>query len=199
MKCIFIDTETTGLDSKKHGVIQLAGLIEVNGKLTEEFDFRMRPFPEDVIDREAMKVHGVTEDEVKQWLPPAKAHEGFIELLSRYVDRYEKTDKLHWVGYNAYFDVDVTREWFKKNNDRYFGSWFFHPPLDVMLLAAYALRAERPRIPNFSLTTVAEHIGVTVDKEKAHGALYDAKLAKDVFVQVERRIADEVREALELG
>ena len=198
MKRIFIDTETTGLDPKKHGVIELAGLIEVNDKHVEEFSFKVRPFPDDVIDRGAMKIHGTTEEEVRQWLPPVKAHESLIETLSRYVDRYEKTDKFHWIGYNAYFDVGMMREWFAKNNDKYFGAWFFHPPLDVMILAAYALREERPRIPNFSQTTVAERLGISVDKEKVHEALYDAKLAKAIFCQIERRIADELTEALKL-
>ncbi len=197
MKRIFIDTETTGLDPKKHGVIELAGLVEVNEKAVETFSFKMRPFPDDVIDREAMKIHGVTEEEVRQWLPPVKVHEGLIETLTRYVDRYEKTDKFHWVGYNAYFDVGMMREWFMKNNDKYFGAWFFHPPIDVMILAAYALRNERPRIPNFSQVTVAEHLGITVDREQVHGALYDAKVAKAIYCQVERRIADEVIIALE--
>jgi len=198
MKRIFIDTETTGLDPKKHGVIELAGLVEVNDKPVEEFSFKVRPFPDDVIDREAMKIHGTTEEEVRQWLPPVKAHESLIETLGRYVDRYEKTDKFHLIGYNAYFDVGMMREWFAKNNDKYFGAWFFHPPLDVMILAAYALREERPRIPNFSQTTVAEHLGISVDKEKVHGALYDATLAKKIFRLIERRIADEVTEALKL-
>lgn len=198
MKRIFIDTETTGLDPKKHGVIEMAGLVEVNDKPVEEFNFKIRPFPDDVIDREAMKIHGVTEEEVRQWLPPVKAHESLIELLSRYIDRYEKTDKFHWVGYNAYFDVDMTREWFKKNNDKYFGAWFFHPPLDVMILAAYALREERPRVGSFNQTNIAEHLGITVNREKMHGALYDAKIAKAIFTRVERRIADEVREAIKI-
>ncbi len=197
MKRIFIDTETTGLNCKKHGVIELAGLVEVNDKPVEEFSFKMRPFPEDIIDREAMKIHGITEEEVRQWLPPVKVHEGLIAVLDRYVDRYEKTDKFHWVGYNAYFDVDMMREWFKKNNDKYFGAWFFHPPLDVMILAAYALRSERPRIPNFSQTTVARHLGITIDEDKIHGALYDVKTAKAIYKEVERRIANEVIEALE--
>jgi len=197
LKHIFIDTETTGTDPKKHGVIEVAGLVEVNDKAVEEFSFKMRPFPDDVIDREAMKIHGVTEEEVRQWLPPVKVHEGLIEILTRYVDRYEKTDKFHWVGYNAYFDVDMMREWFKKNNDKYFGAWFFHPPIDVMILAAYALRMERQRIPNFTQVTVAEHLGITIDKEKVHRALYDAKVAKAIFRQAERRIADEVIAALE--
>ena len=40
MKLIYLDTETTGLDSRKHGMVQLACIIEIDG---DSHDFNMLP------------------------------------------------------------------------------------------------------------------------------------------------------------
>jgi hypothetical protein len=59
MKYIFLDTETTGTDPVKNGIIQLSGIITdcntkdgmIMGPRSEEtFDLKMQPFPADVIE-----------------------------------------------------------------------------------------------------------------------------------------------------
>jgi DNA polymerase III epsilon subunit-like protein len=51
MKYIFLDTETTGTDPVKNGIIQLSGIIVVPDVLAdgaeEKFDLKMQPFPAD--------------------------------------------------------------------------------------------------------------------------------------------------------
>ena len=53
MKFIFIDVETTGIASPQSGLIQLAGVIEIDGEEKQSFNFRIRPFPNDEISEEA--------------------------------------------------------------------------------------------------------------------------------------------------
>jgi DNA polymerase III epsilon subunit-like protein len=45
MKICFVDTETTGLDAKRHGIIQIAAIMEVNGVEAERFETFIRPAP----------------------------------------------------------------------------------------------------------------------------------------------------------
>ena len=184
MKSIYFDVETTGIPCPQSGLIQLAGIIEIDGRISEQFSYRIGLFPEDQIEDEALQLNGVTRDELMSYEEPQAVFERFIELLSRYVDRFDREDKFQLVGYNARFDADHLRAWFKKNGDQFFGSWFWHPPLDVMSLAAVLLRDRRYEMRNFKLATVARQIGLSVDEQRTHEAGYDVCLTRDLFMHL---------------
>ena len=61
MKRAYIDLETTGLWSYKHGVTQIAVIIEMDGHIVDQADIRCRPFPQDAIDPRALEVQGRSE------------------------------------------------------------------------------------------------------------------------------------------
>ena len=56
MKLLFLDTETTGLEPGKHGVVQIAGIIEIDGVVKEEFDFLCRPFDGQLYEARALEM-----------------------------------------------------------------------------------------------------------------------------------------------
>lgn len=181
MKLIYIDVETTGISFPESGLVQLAGAIETPGAKPKFFQYRIRPFPGDVIDEEALEVNGITREELKTYPTPGKVYKDFINLLTTYVDRYDRADKFHFIGYNAMFDSDHLRAWFEKNSDTYFGSWFYFPPIDVMNIAAVHLMTRRAGMKDFKLLTVAKGLGLAVDETKAHDARYDIGLTRKMF------------------
>ena len=63
-KILWVDTETTGTDPGKNGIIQLAGVLEINGHEISSFDLKIRPFAEDVIEDTALAVNGFTREEL---------------------------------------------------------------------------------------------------------------------------------------
>lgn len=178
MKLIYIDTETDGLDPKKNSIIQIAGIIRVNG-LDEEFDFKMAPWEGRESNPEALAISGRTIEEVKGYPDQRAIFQLFMALLGRSVDRYNKADKFMFCAYNARFDDDFLREWFAVNGDKYYGSWFWTPALDVMQLAAFYLMQKRHTMPNFKLATVYETI-IGKPMEGAHDALADIKATRDI-------------------
>ena len=110
-------------------------------------------------------------------------------MLDKYVDRFNKKDKFFLVGYNnASFDNQFLRKFFEDNGDKYFGSWFWSNSIDVMVLASAYLATRRPDMENFKLSTVAKTLGVNVDDELLHNALYDIRLTKAVFDIVTKNI-----------
>ena len=112
-------------------------------------------------------------------------------MLEKYVDKYNKKDKFFLVGYNnAAFDNPFLRGFFLQNGDQYFGSWFWSNTIDVMVLASAYLATRRPDMENFKLSTVAKTLGVNVDDESLHNALYDIRLTKAVFDIVTRNNFD---------
>lgn len=103
--------------------------------------------------------------------------------------KYNKKDKFFLVGYNnAAFDNQFLRGFFLQNSDNYFGSWFWSNTIDVMVLASAYLATRRPDMENFKLSTVAKTLGVDVESESLHNALYDINLTKAVFDIVTGRI-----------
>jgi len=68
MKVAWIDVETTGLDCTRHGIIQVAIIVEIDHKIITRADYRMNPVGKE-IDPEAMMVHGISVDELDAYPP----------------------------------------------------------------------------------------------------------------------------------
>jgi len=188
IKDIFIDVETTGLDPEKNGIIQIAGMIEIEGKIVKTFNLDCCPFPEDRINNKALAVNKKTIDEIWQYPDPLDVYKILTDTMGDYVDRFDHTDKFHFIAYNAPFDMEFLREWFAKaGSKKYFGSWFHFPDIDAMRLAAQHLKNVRASMPNFRLATVAEKLGIEIDTEATHDALYDINLTKKVYYHVTNR------------
>jgi len=188
MKFLFTDTETTGLDPKRNGIVQIAGIFcnYEEGKgftAQEEFNFLIKPFDGDEISDEALKIQGRTREQIATYASPNEVYRNLLAMLTKRANKYDKKDKLFFSGYNAKFDMDFLREFFVKNGDKYFGSWFFYPAIDVMLMAAVGRMYNRAELPDFKLGTVAASYGLTFD-EKLHDALVDIKLTMELFRQM---------------
>lgn len=179
-KLLFLDVETTGLDPKKNGLIQIAGIVEIDGQEIEKFNYKLKPFPGDLCNAEALKVNGTTIETIKTFEDPISVHKQFTDLLCRHVDTYDKADKFHMVGYNVKFDDQFLREWFTKCANKYYGSFFFWPGIDVSVLAAMKVLNRRGTFGNFKLMTVAKALGVNTEGP-AHDALFDVEVTRDLF------------------
>lgn len=181
MKYFFVDTETTGTDPKRHGVTQIGVIIEIDGKIRETLRFKVKPFETDEIEQTAIDIQNTSLETIKSYPSPQIVHQQLISIMERYVDRYDKEDKFHLIGYNARFDSDMLREWFNKCGDVYYGSWFFFPPIDVMNIAAVILMEKRARMDNFKLQSVCEEMGLFLVESFLHNALEDVKITRDLF------------------
>ena len=93
MKLLFFDLETTGTQADKHGIHQLSGSIVINGEVKEKFDLRVQPHPGAVIEQGALDVAGVTQEQIMAYPPMRQVYDQFINMLSKYVDRYDRYDK----------------------------------------------------------------------------------------------------------
>ena len=182
MKLFFYDLETTGINPGKNGIHQISGQIVIDGEVKEEFDFHVRPNPKAVIEEEALAVAGVSKEQILSYPTMEYVFGQVIEMLSKYVDKYDKNDKFYLVGYNnASFDNQFFRGFFLQNGDKYFGSWFWSNSIDVMVLASQYLIDKRASMPNFKQCTVAETLGIKVEEEKLHDAMYDIYLCKSIY------------------
>ena len=196
-KLVFIDVETTGVNPERNGLIQISGCVQIGNQIMESFDYFVRPFPSDEIEEQALQVTGI---DCRQLLPPGSP--GFLQvpgqefydphdiyarlqvMFGRYVDQYDKTDKFQFVGYNSHsFDMPFLRSFWQKNGDRFFGSWFWYPCLDVMLIWAQLLQSKRPQLADFKLATLARHCQIDVDDKRLHDSQYDIELTRQLLLK----------------
>ena len=185
LKIIYLDCETTGLSPSRDSIHQLSGMIEINGEVVNQFDIKMKPFNIfELPDTYVTPVGGITKQMMlgPEYVTQQEGFGYFKTALSQQVDKYDKQDKYHICGYNCQsFDMNFPRHFFEKNEDTYFGSWFYSASLDVMVIAANALRHERHKMANFKLSTVAKHLGFEVGAEGYHDAMGDIRVTRDIF------------------
>ena len=182
MKILYYDLETTGVKYWKNGIHQIAGMVEIDGEIVETFNFNVQPHPKCIIEPEALKVGNVTLEQVQAYPAMEIVYKRFINILAKYIDKFDKKDKFFLCGYNnAGFDDKFLRSFFEQNNDSYFGSWFWQSSLDVYILSTHFLLAEYADLNDFKLATVARHLGIAVEENSLHDALYDVNLTREIY------------------
>ena len=112
MKVFYVDVETTGLEPKINDIIQLALIIEIDGKVVRKEKFEMQPFNYDNISPEALEVNGLSIEQIKGFDTPQIAYRKIVNILDKYIFKYDKKDKFIPAGYNVKFDVDFLTEFF---------------------------------------------------------------------------------------
>lgn len=184
-KILYFDVETTGLNAVENGIIQLAGIVEIDGKVQEEFNFNIKTFPDDKIEDKALEVHGNTRDDIASFPEPLVVYHKLTAILMKYVYRYKKNktfaDKFYPAGYRVLFDIDFLNEWFVKCGDKYFGSWQNWHSIDA-LQKLYEMELKGLiTLPNYKLDTVCKHFGIEIN---AHDALSDIRATRELICEI---------------
>ena len=182
MKIFYVDTETTGIDCTKNGIIQISGMIEIDGEVKEKFNFKLKPFIRDEINDEALEVSHTTKEMLESYDDPEIIYSGLIKILEKYCNKFDKNDKFLVAGYNVRFDVDFLRMFFIKCGDHYFGSWFKWELVDPMPILHFMGAMGWINLENYKLSTVCQYLGIELD---AHDAFNDISATRDVIKRID--------------
>lgn len=98
MKLLFFDLETTGVKFWRNGIHQIGGIVDIDGQEVERFDIRLAPNPAATIEQEALDVAGVTLEQVQSYQPMEEGYRQLVGILSKYVNKFDKRDKMYLVG-----------------------------------------------------------------------------------------------------
>lgn len=198
MKYLFFDVETTGLDPQKNAIIQLSGIIDIDGEIKEEFDFRIKPFEDSVINQSSLDFLGFTKEHIMNYPEPDIQFNKFVNILNKYVKKFDRNDKFFLVGYNSQaFDMPYLRKFFLDNSKTAkdyeygngFGSYFYNPTLDVMILQAMYNKNNYNLTKEKKLFVVCKSMGMKIDEEKLHDALYDVRITRELFYKINKENA----------
>ena len=166
-KYIILDTETTGLEVQQgHRVIEIgAVLLNDRKKSTDHFHTYLNPSR--MIDEEAFKVHGITNEELIDKPPFEEIAEEFLEFIEGSI----------FVIHNAAFDVGFLNNELKLASSKY-------PKLDEICEIEDSLSIARDKFPGQknSLDALANRYEISGYDRTFHGALLDANILADVYM-----------------
>jgi len=175
-KVFYVDVETTGIDHREYEIIQLAGIIEIDGEVEKEFSFDIKAQHPDHYDQKALDIHEISLESLQLGFEPSEVHASLTSLLGKYVDKFDKSDKFTPAGYNVRFDVDHLSEFFRRNNDKYYGSWFNWRLLDALSIIYLFVYMGRLSLPNYQLGTVCDYFKIPLVNK--HSALDDIRATR---------------------
>lgn len=165
LRQIIFDTETTGLDNDDR-IIELAGVELIDRKETGRY-YHQYVCPKRQIHREALKIHGITEE----FLADKPSFPEIIEPLLDFI----KGAQL--VIHNAPFDIRFLNYEFQLVGPHVKKVMDYCSVLDTLSLA----KKKHPGQQN-SLDALCKRYGVDRSARKFHGALLDANLLAAVYL-----------------
>ena len=170
MRQIFLDTETTGLYADQGDRIIEIGCVEmVNRKLTgNNLHFYLNPGRDS--HEEALKVHGIS----NEFLRDKPAFPAIVEELLQYVAGAEI------IIHNAAFDLCFLNQELSQLKRPVFRE-FVGSVTDTLVMAKEMFPGKRN-----SLDALCDRLGVDNSGRTLHGALLDAELLADVYVNMTR-------------
>ena len=192
IKTLFFDVETTGLSPEKCSIVQLSGLIDIDGTVVEEFNMRMAPDKDAFIDEKALITIGKSEDELRNYPSPDVAYFELTRILDKYIKKFDRYDKFYPAGYNVRFDIDFLQKFFQKRQrelgEREYGSGSYQNwrAIDVMQFSHYLAYMGILDLPDYKLGTLCQYYGIELE---AHDAMSDIKATRLLLKELQRVIS----------
>ena len=168
-KYIILDTETTGLEVKQgHRVIEI-GAVLLNDRKKSEEHFHTYLNPSRLIDEEATKVHGITNQDLED-------KPSFDEIAEEFIQFVEGSTL---VIHNAPFDLGFLNTELNMSSSSY-------PKLEEICDIEDSLLIARNKYPGQrnSLDALANRYSISGYDRTFHGALLDANILADVYMQL---------------
>ena len=174
MRQIIFDTETTGMNfngrdkSEGHRIIEI-GCVELIDRRPTENYFHQYINPEQSIDPDAVRVHGITNERVA-------GQPTFAAILKDLLAYFDGADEL--IAHNMPFDQSFLNREFKlakagfKLEDRF-------PLTDTLQLAK-----NKVPIAKYNLDALCKYYGIDNSNRSLHGALLDSQLLAEVYLRL---------------
>jgi len=170
MRQIFLDTETTGLSAENGDRVIEIGCVELlHRKLTgNNLHFYLNP--ERDSHEDALRVHGITNEFLKD-------KPKFAEVVDQFLEYIEGAEV---IIHNAPFDIGFLNKELEQQGRRPFTT-YVDGITDTLAMAKEMFPGKRN-----SLDSLCDRLEVDNSGRTLHGALLDAELLADVYINMTR-------------
>ena len=166
MREVVLDTETTGLDFNTGDKVVEIGIIELENHIPTGKIFHHYLNPERESNPQALKVHGLTSDFLKD-------KPKFIDIADQFID-FILDSKI--IIHNATFDIGfINTELRQCNYDNIDNTYI----VDTLFLAKNKFPGQ-----SVSLDSLCRKFNIDISDREIHGALKDAKLLANVYLEL---------------
>ena len=166
MNEIFLDTETTGLSPNDGDRILEIACIETKDLIPTKKIFHKLINPERKVSQEAFKVHGFSNDFLKDKQKFKEIAEELLEFI----------DGKKLIIHNAPFDIEFLNSELKKINKK---ALDIKKVEDTLSLA----RSKFPASSN-SLDNLCKRFNIDISRRTKHNALLDCELLREVYINL---------------
>ncbi|RTR33740.1 DNA polymerase III subunit epsilon [Shewanella atlantica] len=171
---VILDTETTGMNQGAgaiylgHRIIEIGCVEVINRRLTGRH-YHEYINPQQIIDEEAIEVHGITNEYVANKPKFAEISQSFIDFI----------DGAEVVAHNASFDVSFMDHEFSLLQPRGPKTADICPILDTLDIAKFLHPGQKN-----NLDALCKRYGIDNSRRELHGALLDAEILADVYLMM---------------
>ena len=166
MREIVLDTETTGLDVNNGDRIVEIGIVELENHVQTGACFHYYLNPERDSGEQALQIHGLTAEFLKD-------KPKFIEIADQFID-FVSDSKI--IIHNAPFDVGFINAELRKCEKNELNE---NSIIDSLLLAKKYFLGQ-----SVSLDSLCRKFDIDISDREIHGALKDAKLLAHVYLEL---------------
>lgn len=166
MREIILDIETTGLNKDEDRIIEI-GCVEVYNKIPTENVFHTFINPAGVkVSEGAVQIHGITDEKLKDAPKFEEIVPEFLQFIAQ----------ANIIAHNASFDIGFINKEFDR---------LLMPPIEAKrIIDTLAIaRKKYPLGPN-NLDALCRRFNIDNKKRTLHGALLDAQLLAEVYIEL---------------
>ncbi|MCD9516301.1 DNA polymerase III subunit epsilon [Photobacterium carnosum] len=172
-RIIVFDTETTGMNKagphyEGHGIVEIGAVEIIDRKLTGN-SFHVYIKPDRTIDPEAIAVHGITDEFLRDKPVYADIHQEFMDFI----------DGAELVAHNASFDTGFMDYEFHKMGANIAKIEDICHVTDTLAMAKRLFPGKRN-----NLDILCSRYGIDNSHRTLHGALLDAEILADVYLMM---------------
>jgi DNA polymerase III epsilon subunit-like protein len=203
MNIIFIDTETTGIDSKCNGIVELAAYLYCDDELVSNYNaavsMRKQQAAGLTVSLGALAVNKLSlrkprMDAVERDFIQQEEKIVIEEFCDWLLDMRSKVDgPLHFCGQNVAFDIKFIEAAMSRNNLSGLHDIVSYKILDTASLGLFfadvgLLSNNNINVKGSGLQKLALSLGIDVTNRNLHTAAEDAKLCAEVYLKMKAKL-----------
>lgn len=186
----YFDCETCGLDPKRHGIVQIAWIIEKDGIEQIRRCFDVMPYEGVDLNLKALEVNKFTLDRINDGIYESAMLQYLFNDIKSVVGG---GDGMIPCGHNVRFDLDFLNEAIQRTSHKYtinYGNSSLlkmNRPVCTLGLCHYLNYTGDLSLDNYRLETVCRHFGIPLD---AHDAMGDIMATRSLLVHLNNMIGE---------